>query len=402
VRVLYHHRIRGIDGQGVHVRALLQALLCEGHEVREVALAPVFEAADTARAALAPAAVRSQRPRRPWSWIDALPQPLLELAEYAYSPLGRRMIVRAAASFHPDVVYERYAFGNAAGVLAARGLRIPLVLEVNAPLVDEMAHTRGVYFPSLARRVEGFVLAHADLVCVVSEALRAIAVDHGARAERVLVVPNAVDVEAFPPPTPERRDAARQRLGLANGSGDAELVLGFCGFPRAWHRLDLVLECLRRPRLARTRLVVVGEGPELPWLERRAAELGLADRVSLVGTRRHDEIPELLAAFDIAVLAGIPPYASPLKLHEYLAAGLPVVAPDQDNLRKVLEQRGNALLFAPGSVEALAVALTELCGDAALRERLGARARESMLRGDKTWRGVARQVMARASALVGS
>jgi glycosyltransferase involved in cell wall biosynthesis len=389
VRILYHHRIRGIDGQAVHVRALVQALAAEGHEVREVALEPV----------VGPRSRAKEREGRPWSGIDRLPRPLLELAEDAYSLAAWRMVAREAARFRPDFVYERHAFGNAGGVYAANRLGVPVVLEVNSPLVDELAATRGVSFPALSRRLEAFVLRRADLVVVVSEELRKFALSRGGREGRVLTIPNAVDAEAFRPLDEERRADARRRLGLSSNGNGPGLVLGFSGFVREWHRLDLVLACLGRPELAGVRLVVVGEGPRSEWIARRAAELGVGDRVLQVGDRRHEEMPGLVAAFDVALLPGAPAYASPLKLYEYMAAGLPVVAPDQENLREVLRDRDNALLFAPGDGDALASALNELKDDAALRARLGARARASVLDERRTWRGVARRVVDEVRAL---
>lgn len=402
MRILYHHRIRGIDGQAVHVRALVRALVAEGHEVREVALEPVVEPRPRAKGRGLSAPAAAGRSVRPWSGIDRLPRPLLELAEDAYSLAAWRMVARAAARFRPDFIYERHAFGNAGGVWAANRLGVPVVLEVNSPLSDELAGTRGVAFPALARRLEGFVLRRADLVVVVSEELRRFALSRGGREGRVLTIPNAVDVEAFRPPDGQRRAEARRRLGLSSNGDGAGLVLGFSGFVREWHRLDLVLSCLGRPELSDERLVVVGEGPRSEWVGRRAAELGVADRVLQVGDRRHEEMPGLVAAFDVALLPGAPAYASPLKLYEYLAAGLPLVAPDQENLREVLRDRDNALLFAPGDADALASALVELKGDAVLRARLGARARATVLDERRTWRGVARRVVDEVRPLLAS
>jgi glycosyltransferase involved in cell wall biosynthesis len=393
MRILYHHRIRGIDGQAVHVRAMAKALAEEGHEVREVALEPILGKGRATDPSPAPGG-------RPWRVVDRLPGPLREIAEYGSSVASWRMVRREAELFRPDFIYERHAFGNAGGVLAARGLGIPVVLEVNSPLVEELSGTRGVAFPAVARRLEALALGGADLVVVVSEELREKVLPRAGRGGRVLAIPNAVDASAFRPPDGAGRSAARRALGLDGNGGRPGFVLGFSGFVREWHRLDLVLECLARPELADARLVVAGEGPHSPELARRAAELGVADRVVALGTRLHEEMPGILTAFDVAVLAGSPPYASPLKLYEYLAAGLPVVAPAQENLREVLRDRENALLFAPGDAGALAGALVELRRDAALRERLGAQGRATVLDERRSWRGVARRVVAEAGSLL--
>jgi hypothetical protein len=144
VRILYHHRTQAEDGQAVHVRALMSALAAEGHAVHEVGLVR-----HSARGAGAPAAADG---RRRWGWVTRLPRFARELAEYAYSVPGKARLLREAAGFAPDFLYERYAFGNTAGLAAARRLRKPLVLEVNSPLVLELARTRGLSFPRVARR----------------------------------------------------------------------------------------------------------------------------------------------------------------------------------------------------------------------------------------------------------
>jgi glycosyltransferase involved in cell wall biosynthesis len=175
---------------------------------------------------------------------------------------------------------------------------------------------------------------------------------------------------------------------------DGEVVLGFVGYYRPWHRLDVVLDALRTSELARARLVLIGEGPAREPLERRSRENGVERRVHFAGARRHAEIPRLLPAFDVALLPAINPYASPLKIFEYMAASLAIVAPDQPNLREVLASGEEALLVPAGDAGAMAAALGRLAADPALRARLGARARQRLERSDLTWTANARRVIA--------
>jgi len=391
VRILYHHRTQADDGQAVHVQALIEAFGEEGHDVLEVGLVRHTAASGGA----APAAAG----RRRWGWVTRMPRFARELAEYAYSGPGRRRIVGAAARFGPDFIYERYAFGNAAGAMAAARLRVPFVLEVNAPMVDELLRTRGLSFPGLARKLEARVFRAADRVCVVTGVLGDMLVDQGVERERLLVTPNGVHLERYEYADRRAvRAAARRDLGLAPAmeTAEDELVLGFVGYYRDWHRLDLAIDALAAPELRRARLVLVGDGPVRGELERRAADRGVAGRVHFAGRRPHDAIPHLLPAFDVALVPAINPYASPLKLHEYMAAGLASIAPDQMNLREVLTDGADALLVPPGDGDALRAALARLAGDPALRERLGARARATVRERDLTWRGNARRVVAAA------
>jgi len=385
VKILYHHRTSAGDGQGVHIRALQRAFRELGHEVFEVSLVGASGSGSSGAA----------RPSR-WSALARMPRFARELAEYAYTSFGRPRIIAAANQHEPDFIYERYAFGNAAGVLAARRLGLPIVLEVNSPMVLELERTRGLSFPRTARRLEDFIWKSADRVCVVTAVLGDMVAERGVERARIFVTHNGVQPELYDH-GPDARAEARAALGLPAEPG---VVLGFVGFYREWHRLDLVLDALATPALAQARLVLVGEGPAHDALLSRARELGLEARVHFAGPRPHDAIPALLPAFDVALVPAINPYASPLKLFEYMAAGLATLAPDQPNLREVLEHERNALLVPAGDGASLRSALERLCSDEHLRLRLGARARADVLGRDLTWRGNARAVVEVASELV--
>jgi len=387
VRILYHHRTQAEDGQAVHIRALIAAFRALGHTVEEFSL--VKRASPSA-----PGAGASRR----YGWIGKVPRFARELMEYGYSSYARRRLVGAGRDFRPDFLYERYAFGNTAGLSAARDLRRPLVLEVNSPMVLELERTRGLSFPRLARRVETDLFRRADRVCVVTGVLRDMLAELGVARERMLVTQNGVDLARYAfSERAETRQRARAELGLA-GAEEGELVLGFVGFYRDWHRLDVVLAAMAARELAHTRLVLVGEGPARPMLEAEAARLGLAGRVHFAGPRPHAAIPELLPAFDVALVPAINPYASPLKLFEYMAASLPVIAPDQPNLREVLSDGEDALLVQSGEVEPMRAALVR-CSEPGLAARLGAAARATLERGEYTWQGNARRVVAAVEEL---
>ena len=382
MRLLYHHRTQADDGQAVHIRAMIAAFRALGHEVHEVALVP----RTNGRAAAAP--------RAGYGWLARAPRFLRELSEYAYGQVARGRILRAAHEFEPRFVYERYAFGNTGGVRAAETLGLPLVLEVNSPMVLELGKTRGLAFPRLARRVEEQVFRSATIVCAVTGVLADMLVVLGGARARVLVPPNGVELERY-----ARLGATRAGARASLGLGDDALVLGFVGYYRDWHRLDLVIDALRDPALETARLVLIGEGPARAELEARAATQGVAARVHFAGPRPHAEIPALLPAFDVALVPAINPYASPLKLFEYMAAGRAVLAPDQPNLREVLVHDADALLVPAGAPEPLRAALVRLAREPELRERLGAAARAKVTALDLTWQANARRVIAAVEAL---
>ena len=389
MRVLYHHRTQAEDGQAIHIRALQDALRAEGHDVHEVALV------SQADARAAAGELEQQRSR--FGWIDRVPGFVRELAEYGYSVVARRRIVAAGREVRPDFIYERYAFGNYGGLAAARALGLPFLLEVNSPMVLELGRTRGLSFPRLAARVENRIFRRADRVCVVTRVLGDMLEELGVEPGRILVTPNGVDLERYPAARDsDLRRSARTELGLEPQPAEPGPVLGFVGYYRDWHRLDLAVAALTEPGLEHAELVLIGEGPAREALETAARDAGVGDRVHFAGRRSHERIPDLLSAFDVALLPAINPYASPLKLHEYMAAHLPTVAPDQPNLREVLEHGRDSLLVPAGDAEAFAAATIELCRDRELRERLGSAARATIVDRDLTWRGNARRVVAAA------
>jgi glycosyltransferase involved in cell wall biosynthesis len=316
-----------------------------------------------------------------------------EVAEYAYSLPAAKGLIRAHGQFGADLIYERYAFGNTAGIRASKELGVPMVLEVNAPMVHELARTRGLAFPRWARRVERKIFQGATRVSVVTSVLGDMVAEYGVPRERIIVTPNGVKMDLFDNPN---RETARADLGITEVEGP---VLGFVGYFREWHRLDMVMEALGKDGLAGAHLVLVGYGPAEEGLRRAAARFGVEDRVHFPGPRQHADIPSVLPAFDVGLVPAINAYASPLKLQEYMAAGLPTVAPDQPNLREVLVHGENGLLFEPGNSEALIATLRGVVGDAASRGRLGAAARQTILERDLTWEGIARRIVRIAESL---
>jgi glycosyltransferase involved in cell wall biosynthesis len=205
----------------------------------------------------------------------------------------------------------------------------------------------------------------------------------GVAPERAVVVPNGVVLERF-----------------GDGAGraaDGEVVLGFVGFVRAWHGLDGVIRAIAaQPGV---RLVVVGDGPVRGELEALAESLGIGGRLRFMGVVPHGEVPGAVAGFDIALQPKVTPYASPLKIFDYMAAGRAIVAPDQPNIREILVHEETALLFDPEREDAMWAAVSRLIGDGALRARLGAAGRAELERRDYTWRGNARRITAMAAEI---
>jgi glycosyltransferase involved in cell wall biosynthesis len=375
VKILYHHRTKSRDGQAVHIRELIAALRRQDHHVEEWALSK----GDQGDMGSEGGAVGKLLAR--------LPRVTYELAEHAYGPLVFRRLVEAGRACQADVLYERHALSNTAGVRAARALGIPLLLEVNSPLTTERSAHETLVLQRWAEACERRVFERADRLLVVTHVLADMLVEQGLPRDKICVIPNGADLSVYPREyLPERE----------------EIVVGFTGFFRPWHGIESLVEGLAHGLFpAGCRLLLVGTGPAHESIENRAAELGVADRVQITGAVSREEIPGLVRNMDICVQPAATAWASPLKLFEYMAAGKAIVAPDQPNLTEILTGKTDALLFTPGKPEEMSAAVAELARDYALRAELGAAARQTLEDERYTWDANAERVVDIATSCLG-
>jgi glycosyltransferase involved in cell wall biosynthesis len=367
MRILYHHRTRSKDGQYVHIEEMIHALREQGHEVVIVA-PPSAETEDFGSDAGAVALLKRYLPK--WFY---------ELMELGYSLVAYRRLAKAIREHRPDCIYERYNLFLPAGVWAARRYKLPLLLEVNAPILEERSRYDGLSLTRLARWSQAYAWRNADVVLPVTQVLGDIVASYGVDPKRIVVIPNGINGKRFE--SAPDVEAAKRALGL-----EGRLVLGFTGFVRDWHGLDKVLDLIAAdPPGSQRHLLVVGDGPARQGLERQARELGIEDRVTFTGIVGRDEVARHVAAFDIALQPAVVAYASPLKLFEYLALGKAIVGPAQPNIEEILRPDHNAVLFDPASKQSLADAVNRLCTDRVLREKVAANARSTITEQKLTW-----------------
>ena len=355
MKILYcaiDQTVPGTKGGSVHVEAVAGGLAELGHQVHVL-----IGAGD------------GPFPSNGAVWIPMTP------------PLGARQLrwVRARAvtavarDFRPDVVIERYYNFGGEGIAAASATGALGVLEVNAPVVDHPGSRKAVLDKALVfepmRRWRERLCASADLIVTPTKAILPKATDR----KKIAELEWGADTDRFHPGAG----------GFVRFTKPRGTLAVFAGAFRSWHgALHLVraIRAIRAEGKDDISAVLIGDGPELP---RARAEAQGASGIIFTGAIPHSDMPAHLAAADIGVAPfdtaahgplALAFYWSPLKIFEYMATGLPVVAPAIDRIPTLVADGVDGLLYAPSNGSGLARTLMRLT-DSALRTRLGAAAR---------------------------
>ena len=265
------------------------------------------------------------------------------------------VLMRRAA---PDIVHANSSKAGVLGRLAAAAAAVPVrIFTVHGWAFSASSGVESVLY----RWADRLMAPLTTLTICVAERERASGLAARACiAERTVVIPNAVDVRAFP---------------QARHDGRRPLVLSVGRLAEPKDALTLVRALAAVPAHGFSALLV-GDGPDRPAVEAEVRRFGLQD-VTLAGTR--DDVPELLARADVFVLSSRSEGA-PLSILEAMAAGLPVVSSRVGGVPELVVDGVTGLLVPPGDPAAMAAALGRLLEDADLRRRLGAAGRERALR----------------------
>jgi len=306
----------------------------------------------------------------------------------------------------PDILHAHSpALNGIAALLGARKLGLPAVCEVRGlwedAAVDHGTTTTGSLRYRMSRAIETFALRRCHAVTTICEGLRGDLLARGLPADKITVVPNAVDTAAFPfASRPD--DRFRHELGLVG-----KTVLGFIGSFYAYEGLDLLVEALptilaRRPG---TVLLLVGGGPAEAALRHLVGEHGLDHAVRFVGRVPHDEVSRYYDLADILVYPRhsmrLTELVTPLKPLEAMARGRIVLASDVGGHCELIRDGATGYLFAADDARALADKVGEILAGADAWPRIRATARR-FVETERTWqRSVAqyRQAYERALAI---
>ncbi|PDW01629.1 glycosyltransferase family 4 protein [Candidatus Viridilinea mediisalina] len=358
--------VPGVLGGSTHAYEVARGLALRGHEVELVA------ASREGWAGLAPFA-------RPVSTrLDGFGLHHFDLPK-ALTLVATGPLLRLARALRPTVIIERYYNFAGAGLLAAHQLNIPALLEVNALIVDPPEVTKRRLDDALGGPMRRWAAWQCHAAAAIVTPLHT-TVPACIPREKIVELPWGADVERF-------AAVAAQRQAQTQPAGVPNVV--FMGSFRAWHGVtDFVYAALLLLKQGRrVRFTLIGTGPEQAAAQALAADY--ASHFTFTGAVPYAAIPALLAEAQLGVApfntashpalraAGF--FWSPLKIYEYMAAGLPVVTSAIPPLDTVIRDGQEGRLFTEGHVSALADAIAYLLDHPERARAYGQAARERVV-----------------------
>ena len=338
-----------VGGSGIVATELGKALASRGHRVHVISTETPFRFGDY-QAGLT------------FHQVVAPSYPLFREPQYLLSIANK--VVEVAREFSLDIVHAHYAVPHATAaflakqVLATTGSR-------RAPQVVTTLHGTDITLvgndPSYSEIV-AFSIEQSDLVTAVSNSLRESTWSELEVSRDIEVIPNFLDCQVH-----RRLHLPDLRRRLTDGERDTKILVHVSNF-RPVKRIDHVMAIFDRVRRQQpARLLLVGDGPDLPLALRTARELGIMHLVNAVGAQ--EEVQPLLSVSDVFLLPS-KEESFGLAALEAMACGVPVVAARVGGVPEVIEDGVSGFLHAPEAVDEMAASTLRLLRDPDLHRRM--------------------------------
>jgi Glycosyltransferase len=250
-----------------------------------------------------------------------------------------RKRLRLIAQFAPDIIHIHHEFGiGLSGITAAKQLGVPLVYTLHTMYDQYIYYIAPRPFlraaTKMSHQYERYIANKADVLTgpsrKCSEYVKRIGVE-----KEVNVIPNSADLEAFDPAkvSQQQVQGLREKYGIPHG----KVMACFVGRLGQEKSVDVLLDywaAAMKPE-DNLHLMIVGEGPDRPALEKRTAKLGIGDMVTFTGLVQHADVPVHLVACDVYVTASLSDTNS-ISMLEGMATGLPTLQRyDEMNLDQI-------------------------------------------------------------------
>jgi glycosyltransferase involved in cell wall biosynthesis len=368
MNIVYSHRTRCSGADGTHIKGVIKGF--ENLNNKVFVIAPKVSIGT----------VNSAKKNNNKPVLLRLPRVVFEMLELLYNIPAFYQLHRGYRQHKYDLIYERYSFLNVSGFLLSRVMNIPLLLEVNFTTKTQVYPERTGMFKSLTRQLERAIFKKASLIIVISEVLKTEIANNGIEADKILVLPNAVDIEKFQP----REPIAGLKTNYNMEKNDK--IIGFVGSFYPWHGIDFLIDTYKEllPEYNGVSLMLLGDGQMAEQLKKQVQAEGLGKKVIFTGKIPHDTLPAYLSIFDIGIMPDSNDYGSPMKIFEYMAMGKPIVAPLLKPIAEVIENGREGILFKQRNKPELKKALLQLLNNTELCKKMGEAGRAKVL-SHHTW-----------------
>ncbi len=368
--LIYHHLTKATDAQGIHIHEMCRAFERLDWEVH--------------KAALVQNEALGKDTTTQFSWLQHFPKWMIELFKIIYNIFEIRSLYRLVKTYSPQFIYERYSLYNIAGIVVAWWCKLPLILEINSPLAWEEKQYSHLTCYWLAQWIENFLIHHSFKTIAVSHELKRSLVKLGAPEDKIVVIPNGVYLQEYP-----------AQVYINDYKLPDVKIITFVGWFRTWHRIPELIHTFVRHNIFEqcTQLWLVGDGPVRKEIEAAIAQYHVEKYVKITGPMDRQEVRNILLQTSIALQPAVTPYASPMKLIEYMAAGKAIVATDLPNIQELIQDGHNGMLFPDGDWGALSQKVVHLLHHPELVLQLGKHARATIESRPYTWDQNAKEVL---------
>jgi PEP-CTERM/exosortase A-associated glycosyltransferase len=316
------------------------------------------------------------------------------LREASVVRLIRNRILEVVEKEPFDLIHAHSpALCGLSALLAARSKGIPFVYELRAFWEDAAVDQNKTRARSpryrLSRKLEDYVVHRADAVVGISQSILGELRKRKTDPAKLFQVPNGVDTEKFFPVSRDEKLAAKLGLG-------SEPVLGFIGSLYRWEGVAWLARAVAELRRRGTacKLLIVGDGEEMPAVREAVRELNAAEFIQISGRVPHDEIQRYYSVVDVLVYPRhsirLTELVTPLKPLEAMALGKAILGSDVGGIRELVQPEETGVLYRADNVEDFCAQAKRLLSETSLQRRLGEQAREFILR-EKDWNVLAQR-----------
>ncbi len=321
------------------------------------------------------------------TWLWPLPNRKAHERMRNYASFCLSASLRGLTVPRPDVVIATspQLLVGPAGWWIAFSRQIPFVFEVRdlwpESLIAVGADNKDSLLYHALSATAKFLYQRAHLIVVVAPAFKDHLIQHWrVPAEKIAVVENGVETDLFAPSPPAASDSFRQQLGVAG-----KFLVSYVGTMGNAHGLETLLDAAAQlqQKSPDVLFLLIGEGAEKARIKSLAESRAL-DNVQFLDQQPRETIPAFISASDACLVllkkTDVFKTVIPTKMLEFMSCARPVILGVDGQARRIVEDAGAGLVIEPENSAALAHSITQLAANRELRESLGQKGREYILR----------------------